>query len=160
MCLREVRNKFGISQQKAASIAGIPLRTYVRYEADDNYGDELKRQMIIKLIIDDCEITEEKGILTIEQIKEIVTNLFEIRYKDLVEYCYLFGSYAKGLAHDKSDVDLFVSSSLTGLDFVGLIEDLRQALHKKVDVIRPSELINNFELTNEIMKDGIKIYGC
>ena len=59
----------------------------------------------------------------------------------------------------KSDVDLYVSSSLTGLRFVGLIERLRQTLHKKVDLIRSSELNNNIDLVNEILKGGIKIYG-
>ena len=63
------------------------------------------------------------------------------------------------LANEKSDVDLYVSSSLTGLRFVGLIERLRQTLHKKVDLIRSSELTNNIELVNEILKVGIKIYG-
>ena len=71
----------------------------------------------------------------------------------------MFGSYAKGTAKETSDIDLYVSSSLTGLKFVGLIERLRQGLHKKIDLIRSSELVNNIDLMNEIMKDGIKIYG-
>ena len=71
----------------------------------------------------------------------------------------MFGSYAEVLANEKSDVDLYVSSSLTGLRFVGLIESLRQTLHKKVDLIRSSELNNNIDLVNEILKSGIKIYG-
>lgn len=58
-----------------------------------------------------------------------------------------------------SDADLYISSSLTGLRFVGLIEKIRQILCKKVDLIRSSELENNIELVNEILKDGIKIYG-
>ena len=55
--------------------------------------------------------------------------------------------------------DLYISPTLVGLRFVGLIEKLRQTLHKKVDLIRSSELNNNIELANEIMKGGIKIYG-
>ena len=60
---------------------------------------------------------------------------------------------------ETNDIDLYVASSLTGLKFVGLIERLRQTLHKKVDLIRSSELENNIDLINEIMKEGIKIYG-
>lgn len=156
MNLRDTRNSYGISQSNAAEIVGVPLRTYKRYESDDNYGDSLKRKSIIDSIINSCEITESKGLLSIEKIKDIITELFDNEYKGKVDFCYLFGSYAKGTAKEESDVDLYVFSSLTGLRFVGLIERLRQVLHKKVDVIRSSELNN--ELANEIMKDGIKIY--
>ena len=158
MVLKDIRNKFNLSQAEAASIVHVPLRTYIRYESDNNYGDELKRQRMMELILGECEITETKGLLTIEQIKSIVTEVFNSKYQNEVEYCYLFGSYAKGYANDSSDVDLFVSTSLTGLHFVGLIEELRQALHKKVDLIRLTELNNNVALLNEIMRDGIKIY--
>jgi predicted nucleotidyltransferase len=71
----------------------------------------------------------------------------------------LFGSYAKGKATPMSDVDLFVNTSVTGLKFFGLIEELREALKKKVDLLDRRQIEGNFELTNEILKDGIKIYG-
>ena len=80
-------------------------------------------------------------------------------YKEEVVFCYLFGSYAKGYATDTSDIDLCVSTSLTGLAFVGLIEELRKVLNKKIDLLRLSDLTNNEVLIQEIMKDGIKIYG-
>jgi predicted nucleotidyltransferase len=76
-----------------------------------------------------------------------------------VEYCYLFGSYAKGTASEKSDVDLLVHTKLTGMSFFGLVEELREGLKKKVDVLDQKQIVNNFELVNEILKDGIKIYG-
>ena len=158
MSLKEIRAAYQLSQLEASNIVGVPLRTYLRYENDDYYGNQLKRQMMIAILRKTCEITEDKGILTIKQIQEILTTLFESAYKGKVEYCYLFGSYAKGYAKDNSDVDLFVSSSLKGLDFVGLIEACRKELKKKVDLIRPEELNNNIPLLNEIMRDGIKIY--
>ena len=97
--------------------------------------------------------------LTIKQIKTTVCDLFDNEYKDEIEFCYLFGSYAKGYAKDKSDVDLYISTKITGLRFLGLIERLRQALHKKVDLIRMDDRTSNIELMKEIIKDGIKIYG-
>lgn len=157
--LKEIRESYGLSQVEAASIVGVPVRTFRRYELDEQYGSRFKRTMFINLLKDKFEITEEKGLLTIEKIKQIVTDLFDTQYDGLIDFCYLFGSYAKGLAKDSSDVDLYVSSSLTGLSFIGLIERLRQVLHKKVDLIRNSELENNIELVNEILKDGVKIYG-
>ena len=159
MELKEKRMGYNISQQRAADIVGIPLRTYVRYEEDDNYGDSLKRKAIINAIDECCEINEDKGILSIEQIKKSIQKLFDSEYKDKIEFCYLFGSYAKGYANDKSDVDLCVSTSLSGLDFAGLSEKLRNALHKRIDLIRLNNLKDNVELINEIMKVGIKIFG-
>ena len=159
MKLKELRNEYNLSQLEAANILGVPERTYRRYETDDNYGSLIKRNMFINMLNEHCEITEEKGLLSVQLIKEKVSALFDNEYDGQIEFCYLFGSYAKGLANEKSDVDLYVSSSLTGLRFVGLIERLRQTLHKKVDLIRSSELNNNIDLVNEILKDGIKIYG-
>ena len=159
MSLKEVRENYGLSQVEAASIVGVPVRTFRRYELNEQYGSSFKRTLFINLLKDKFEITEEKGLLTIEKIKQIVTELFDTQYKGSIDFCYLFGSYAKGLAKESSDVDLYISSSLTGMRFVGLIERLRQALHKKVDLIRSSELENNIELVNEILKDGVKIYG-
>ena len=159
MELKEKRIGYNISQQRAADIVGIPLRTYVRYEEDDNYGDSLKRKAIINAIDECCEINEDKGILSIEQIKKSIQKLFDSEYKDKIEFCYLFGSYAKGYANDKSDVDLCVSTSLSGLDFTGLSEKLRNVLHKRIDLIRLNNLKDNVELINEIMKVGIKIFG-
>ena len=159
MNLLSLRKQYNLSQFEAASIAGISPRTYIRYELDDTYGDHLKRETIIDRIQKKCEITENKGVLTIEQITSIASQVFKEKYPDTVEFCYLFGSYAKGYANDKSDIDLCVSTSLTGLNFVGLAESLRQRLHKKIDLIRLSNLNNNIALVTEIMKDGIKIYG-
>lgn len=159
MTLLEIRKEYKLTQLQASEILNIPERTYRRYEDDNNYGDSIRRNAFISILKEHCEITEDKGLLTIEGIKEKVTSLFDNEYKDEINFCYLFGSYAKGIAKENSDVDLYVSSSLTGIRFVGLIEKLRQTLHKKVDLLRESELKNNIELVNEIMKGGIKIYG-
>ena len=159
MELREKRIGYNISLQWAADIVGIPLRTYVRYENDESYGDELKRQKMIEILESAFEITEDKGILTIDQIKEAVLKVVESNYKDDIKFVYLFGSYAKGYAGNSSDVDLCVSTKLSGFKFLGLAESLRIELSKRVDVIRLSDLSNNIDLVTEIMKDGIKIYG-
>ena len=157
MTLKEYRKYFGIAVKEASVICNTPLRTYVRYESDDNYGDKLKRAQMIILLKEKCEITEDQGLLTLEQIKDICAKTFS-NYGDDILFCYLFGSYAKGYATQTSDVDLFISTTLSGLDFVGLIEELRVALHKRVDLIRLHDICDNIELLNEILKDGKKIY--
>lgn len=157
MNLFDLRKEYGLSQLKAAEICAIPLRTYVRYENSDNYGDSLKRKAMITAIKDACEITEEKGILSINQIMKGVRKVISEMYQDTVALCYLFGSYAKGYATDKSDVDLFISTDLTGLAYVGLAEEFHKELHKTIDLVNLKNA--NSELVFEVMKDGIKIYG-
>lgn len=159
MTLKEQRIKYQLTQLEAATILGIPKRTYRRYETDEKYGSEIKRKMFTMTLNDYCEITETKGILSIDKIKNALTELFDNEYKNQIEFCYLFGSYAKGYPKDSSDVDLCVATKLTGLKFAGLSEAIRESLRKKIDLVRFSNLENNFELVNEIMKDGIKIYG-
>ena len=101
-------------------------------------------------------IDEERGILKVAFIKEKCAEVFE-NYE--VDFCYLFGSYAKGRATETSDVDLLISANVRGLKFYGLVEEIRTALHKKVDVLDLNQLKNNLKLTKEILKDGVKIYG-
>ena len=158
MNLKEYRKGKEITSKEASIVCGVPLRTYIRYENDDSYGSNLKRDKILSLLKEKYEVTEEKGLLSIEEIKSKVTDIFS-KYKDEISFCYLFGSYVKGYAKEDSDVDLCISTSLTGLRFVGLIEELRVSLNKKVDLLRLSDMKNNIELLNDIMKDGIKIYG-
>lgn len=76
-----------------------------------------------------------------------------------IKSCYLFGSYAKGKEKETSDVDLLIDSEITGLDFYGLVEELRNALHKKIDLLTMKSISNNSVMLTEILKDGIKIYG-
>ena len=43
--------------------------------------------------------------------------------------------------------------------FYDLVEALRESLRKQVDVLNYEQLKDNPNLVNEILKDGIKIYG-
>lgn len=52
MNLKSIRDKYGLSQTFVASLIGVPVRTYRRYETDENYGDNHKREMYFQLIID------------------------------------------------------------------------------------------------------------
>jgi predicted nucleotidyltransferase len=101
-------------------------------------------------------IDEENGILSIDDIKSITANVLN---KYNVNFCYLFGSYAKNKATETSDIDLLIDIDITGLDFFGLVEELRIELCKKIDLLKINQLLNNEELLKEILKSGIKIYG-
>lgn len=156
MTLRELRKNKGITQKQAADYVGIPLRTYSNYENDPKKQNNIKYQYIIEKLHTYGYIDEANGVLTLEEIKNVCVNILS---KYPVDYCYLFGSYAKGKATPTSDVDLLIHTSLSGLKFYGLVEELREQLKKKVDVLDQKQIIENFALTNEILKDGVKIYG-
>lgn len=158
MTLREYRQSLNITMAMAAEASGMPMRTYCRYEKDENYGSIMKRKMIVNIIKEKYEINELHGILSVEYIRRTLADIF-IKYGNSIEFCYLFGSYAKGYAKDESDVDLCISTALTGLDFVSLIGEVSSALKKKVDLIRLSDLKDNMDLIIEIMKVGERIYG-
>ena len=156
MSLKELRIAKELTQNQCANYLGIPLRTYIRYENDENKKNSIKYNFMLKKLNEYGFIDEEHGVLTIEQIKNICTSIFS-NYD--VDFCYLFGSYAKGKANEKSDVDLLISTNVTGIKFFGIVEELRENLKKKVDLIDIHQLNNNETLTKEILKDGIKICG-
>lgn len=94
-------------------------------------------------------------IYTIDDIKNVLCPVFA-RYN--VKRAVLFGSYVKGLANQQSDVDLLLDSGLRGLKFVELIEDVRTALDKEVDVLDETHIVKGSKISSEIVKDGVVIY--
>ena len=156
MTLKELRKTKKLTQAACAKYLGIPLRTYQNYETDASKVGSIKYNFMLQKLEQYGFVDETHGILTIEQITNICASVFE-EYS--VEYCYLFGSYAKGKATEVSDVDLLISTPVSGMRFYDLVESIREALQKKVDILNHEQLNNNPELINEILKDGIKIYG-
>ena len=98
-------------------------------------------------------------IYTIEELKEKVGDVLSAFP---VEKAILFGSYAQGLADEKSDIDLIVDSNgqLRGLKFFGLLETLTVALKKDIDLIDQRDIIKNGEVDEEVSKTGVVIYGA
>lgn len=154
--LKSIRLDKKLTQQQAAGIVGISLRSYKSYENDLDKRGNLKYNYIYEKLSQINPIDEEHGIVDLEYISRKCSEIFD-KYK--INFCYLFGSYAKGKAKDDSDVDLLISTEIKGLKFFGLVEELRNSLHKKVDVLEVIGLKDNVELLEEILKDGIKIYG-
>ncbi len=155
IALKTLRKNKGLTQAEAAKYLRVSLRSYKDYENKEKKIDTIKYRYFIDELSKIGFVDEEHGILSLEQIKEAVATVL----KDYdVAYCYLFGSYSRGEANEKSDVDLLVKTPVTGLSFFGLAERLRQTLCKKVDLLNTEQLKENLHLTEEILKDGIKIY--
>ena len=154
--LKDLRKEKKMTQQEVADLAGISLRSYKTYENDETKSDSIKYKYLMEQLTKVNFIDEEHGLLDVDDIKRKCTKVLE-QYD--VNFCYLFGSYAKGKETPISDVDLLISANIKGLKFYGLVEELRTVLHKKVDVLDKNQLKENLELTEEILKDGVKIYG-
>ena len=154
MTLKQTRESYGISQLTAAEALVIPVRTLRRYETNEKYGNPLVRTVLIDLLNEKYKITEDKGILTLEDIK---STLIPILRKKKISFCYLFGSYAKGTAKPTSDVDLLIDTDITGLDFFSLVEEIRVKLHKNVDLLRLKDLQPGNSIVLEILKEGIRL---
>lgn len=154
MTLKELRKVNKLTQKEAALLINIPYRTYVRYEESGASKDSFKYQMLLRVLEEKTRIDEEHGIVSIDKIKEL---LIPILKSKKISYCYLFGSYARGSQKENSDIDLLVDTDITGLDFLMLVEEIRNTLHKKIDLLRLKDLKSDNPIVIEILKDGIRL---
>ncbi|MDR0974661.1 MAG: nucleotidyltransferase domain-containing protein [Ruminococcus sp.] len=100
-------------------------------------------------------------IYTIDEIKERIRPVAE---KYNLPAVYLFGSYARGEADDKSDVDILVDIDGTGIKglwkWYGLIDEFKRQIKKRMDVV-DAEVFNygkNQKFINNVKKDMVRIY--
>ena len=107
---------------------------------------------ILKLIDNDVN----PGVLTIKQIKELTLPVFQ---KHNIKEVYLFGSYSRGEANNKSDVDIFCESGdiESLLDHVGVETELEEVLGKHVDLITFGSSMNSY-FKRALDKDKIKLW--
>ena len=154
MLLRETRNKYGLTQKQAALLIGIPYRTYVRYEESDSYSNSYKYRKMVEDLENHLRIDEEHGVLKIKDIKKALIPVLESHN---ISFCYLFGSYARGDASRTSDVDLLVDTDITGFDYFSLVEEIRQTLSKKIDLLRLCDLKPDNPIVIRILKEGVRL---
>ena len=96
-------------------------------------------------------------IFTFDEIKRRLHPVFTSHQ---IRQAVLFGSYGKGTATQKSDVDLLVDSDLCGLKFMGFVEELREALDDKdMDVLDVAHIEPKSRIAEEITRTGIEIYA-
>lgn len=95
------------------------------------------------------------NILTIKQIRERIKPVIQ---KHNIKDVYLFGSYSRGEANRDSDVDLYCDKGdIKGLfDEVGLINELEEALGKRVDLITIGSRMHPY-FKEQLEEDMIKI---
>jgi predicted nucleotidyltransferase len=162
--LKTIRDNIGLTQEQVSELTGVPVKTL------RNWEQEIRKPSVwtMDLIIDKILFTEmtkklelnedgddEIRILSFSTIKKEITEVA----KDLdIERIYLFGSYVKGDMSPLSDIDLYMESEIYGLDYYGVVERFRNALHKKVDLLSNKTVLPASKIYDEIMKTGVIIY--
>lgn len=93
---------------------------------------------------------------TIDELKNIIS---PIAYKYQISHVYLFGSYARGDNHSKSDIDLRIEKgNLKGMfALCGFYAEVENALGMKVDIVTTGSLEES--LLSDIRKDEVMLYA-
>ena len=94
---------------------------------------------------------------SVNEIRDILRPVFE---SAPIYSAILFGSYAKGQATDKSDIDIVIDSrgELLNINFYGVLEDITQALGKPVDLIEMSEIRPGSPIQDALENEGVVLY--
>ena len=153
--LKQKRKKLGLTQAQAAEACGVSRRTYQTYEEQEVVNktfEELRQKLNDLGVLDNSNY-----VLSLKCIKKICTEVFSTMYPQ-VKAAYLFGSYSRGEATGKSDVDILVVLEPMGMEFYGMVAELEDRLHKQVDLHTHRQLTRNEVFAEEVLKDGIKIY--
>lgn len=99
------------------------------------------------------------GIITIPSIKIAIENIIAgMDNKDKIKAISLFGSYSKGLATPKSDIDLFLEADrgFSIFDLGDLQNKLEKILGKKVEIATNTD---DEYFMNYINKEKIQLYS-
>lgn len=93
-------------------------------------------------------------------ISEIRKRLYPIFRNYAISRAYVFGSYSRGEATEKSDIDIIVEpdEGFRPQRVCGILEEAMDTLGKDVDVYSIKEFKPNSEILPEIMKDRVIVY--
>lgn len=93
-------------------------------------------------------------VYTIEEIKCIVIPIAKTYGINSIS---LFGSYAKGQATSRSDLDFIIDKGeLIGIQYFSLLNELENAFNCKIDLITTG--FSNKEFLDKIHKDEVVLY--
>lgn len=155
--IRKKRKELEITQLQAANACGVSLRTYQTYEETNTLNDTYDH--ILEKLNEMGVLDGSNYIVGVRYIKQVCRQLFKEKYPE-IKCAYLYGSYARGEATGKSDIDIIVVlDKPLGLKFFGIAGDLEELLHKEVDLHTYEQLVDNAPMIKDVLVEGIKIYG-
>ncbi|MDD5433601.1 MAG: nucleotidyltransferase family protein [Candidatus Pacebacteria bacterium] len=96
-----------------------------------------------------------------EDIKQILNSgLEQLPNKERIKTVSLFGSYAKGDAQPKSDIDLLIEfkpeAKIGFFELIRIQNSLEQKLKKNIDLITPQSLSKYFK--DKVLETAEKLY--
>jgi predicted nucleotidyltransferase len=93
-------------------------------------------------------------------IPEIREKLRPVFGSYAISRAYVFGSYSRGEATEKSDIDIIVEpdKGFRPQRVCGIMEEAIDVLGKEVDVYSIREFRSDSEVLPEVMKDRIMVY--
>ena len=96
---------------------------------------------------------------------EIKTMIAGVAAEYGIETVYLFGSYARAQATEKSDIDLYIPAlpDSMGIKYFGMLERLKEITQKDIDIITDDSVFSTpeykMELFADIHSDKVLIYS-
>lgn len=146
-----------VTKNGVSDLVIMTSNEYDKISKNDSYvfhneADQVKEPNLIDYI-------KERDCRKIYTISELKKTLKPILAKHKVKKAVLFGSYVKGTADARSDIDLLVETDLKGWDFYGLLGDVTDALRFPVDLIEKRTIKRGSEFEKEIEDTGVTIYG-
>jgi hypothetical protein len=158
--IKILRDNLELTQDQVSSLTGVPVKTLRNWEQEVRKPSEWTLDLVMDRLLrskieEYAKITDTKGILSFIIIKD---NIKEVAKNYDVEKIYLFGSYIKGNASENSDIDLYMESSLFGIEYFGFAEALRQKLHKKIGLLSNKTVQSDSDIRNEIKTTGVLVY--
>lgn len=158
--LKVIRENLGLTQLEISNLIGIPINTIRNWEQETRTPNEWTLNLLIDRILRESNekkaiVDESTGILSFMTIKKNVTKIAE---KYDIKRIYIYGSYVKGEATENSDIDLYMESDLYGLEYFEFVEQLREHLKKKVEVLSNRTIQEHSRIDEEIKRTGVLIY--
>ena len=155
--LKDTRLSKRMTQEEAALALGVSLRSYKSYENEKEKEKTDKYKYLLSRLENHISIDEKHGVLTLEEIKRGVRRILG-EYEGEVSYAILFGSYAKGKANRESNVNLLISTRVTGLRLSDMRLRLEDVLRKRVSILERRSLVLNEPYLDEVLMHGVRVY--
>ena len=94
-------------------------------------------------------------------MKQVIVNKLKAFFPAYpIEKAWLFGSYARGEETGKSDIDIMVrfdkDAQITLFDYAGIMNDLEDLFHKKIDLVQEGRLRKFVQ--ESVEQDKILVY--
>lgn len=153
--LKAIRKNIGLTQEETAKMIGVSRRTYQTYEENEKMNKAYDEILASLRKMDGFDLND--FILNPKIIKKRCEQVF-VNHPE-VKCAFLYGSYARGEATYESDVDILVVEHGMGMNFFGMALELEEVLGKKVDLQTHRQAVGDEFFLEQILKDGIKIYG-